>query len=163
MLTFHLNFSNKVYIYISLFSNEITKCSIFDVWNRKEDLFLTEGMAFTKSIDAVREELTEIKDQCFTNYIPTDQNILSDPSQTMSNETTFVPTCFESNEESEFRLSNHHLQQNVYSENSLLCKKISSSISDGDDTSDIFEDPMSFPEFVRIYLSYFFRNYFPRK
>ena len=111
----------------------ITKCAIFDLCDRKEDLFLTEGMSFTKSIDAIREELTEIKDQCFTNYMPTDQNILSDTTQTMSNETAFVPTCFESNEGSEFRLSNHHLQQNVYSENSLLCKNISSSISDGDD------------------------------
>ena len=159
MLAFHLNFYDKAfYIYISLISNDITKCAISSLWDRKEDLFLTEGMAFTKSIGAVREELTEIKDQCFMNYIPTDQDILCDPIQTMSNETTSVPTCFESNEGSEFSLSNHHLQQNIYSENSLLCKKISSSISDGDDTSDIFEDPMSFPEFVRIYLSYLFRN-----
>ena len=141
-----------------MISNDITKCAISNLWDRKEDLFLTERMAFTKSIDAVREELTEIKDQCFTNYMPTDLNILSDPTQTMSNENTFVPTCFESNEGNEFRLSNHHLKQNFDSENSLLCKKISSSISDGDDTSDIFEDPMSFPEFVRIYLSYLFRN-----
>ena len=150
MLSSYLNFLNKVF-YISLISNDITKYDIFDLWGRKEDLFLTEGMAFTKSIDAVREELTEIKDQCFTNYMPNYQNILSDPIQTMSNETTSIPTCFESNEGSEFRLSNHHLQQDIISEKSLLCKTISSSSSDGDDASDIFEDPMSFPEFVRIY------------
>ena len=146
-----------------MISNDITKCAIFDLWDQKQDLFLTEGMAFTKSIDAVREELTEIKDQCFTNYMPTAENIISDPTQTMSSETTFVPTCFENNEVSEFRLSNHHLQQNISSENSLLCKKISSSISDGDDTSDIFEDPMSFPEFVRIYLLHMLTNYLKHK
>ena len=116
-----------------------------------EDMFLTEGKALTESITSVREELMDIKYQRSNNYISTDLNILPDPIFSLSEESNSVPNCYENNDVNGFRLTNQRIQDNILSEKNLLYNNISSSISDADDVSDVFEDPMSSPEFVRIF------------
>ena len=116
-----------------------------------EDTFLTEGMAFTASISSVRKELTEIKNQCSMNYTSTDLNIFSEPIFPLSDETNSVPFRYENQNVANYGLSNLNHQQNILPQNNLFNSYGSRSISDCDDTSDIFEDPMSSSEFVRFF------------
>ena len=116
-----------------------------------EDMFLTEGKALTESITSVREELIDIKNQRSKNYISTDLNILPDPIFSLSEESNSVPNCYENNDVNGCRLANQQIQDNILPEKNFLYNNISSSMSDGDDMSDVFEDPMSSPEFVRIF------------
>ena len=114
-------------------------------------MFLTEGKALTESITSVREELIDIKNQRSKNYISTDLNILPDPIFSLSEECNSVPNYYENNDVNGCRLANQQIQDNILPEKNLLYNNISSSMSDGDDISDVFEDPMSSPEFVRIH------------
>ena len=114
-------------------------------------MFLTEGKALTESITSVREELIDIKNQRSKNYISTDLNILPDPIFSLSEECNSVPNYYENNDVNGCRLANQQIQDNILPEKNLLYNNISSSMSDGDDISDVFEDPMSSPEVVRIF------------
>ena len=85
------------------------------------------------------------------NYASADLNIFSEPIFPLSDEANSVPYHHENQIVTDFGPSNLCHQQNILPQNHLLNSNSSRSISDYDDTSDIFEDPMSSPEFVRVF------------